>query len=267
MRATPRDPVLALRTALQRSDQLGVLVALVAVVLAAWVGTIATGRSMTSMHSMDGMGAAATGWSTIQLVTVAVMWVVMMVAMMLPSAAPMVLVHAGVARRRRGCERAWLLVISFVSGYLLVWGAFGLTATGLQWWLDRSGLLVAGGRVTSTIGGLVLLAAGAYQFTTWKQACLRQCRTPMSFLLHDWRDGTVGSLRMGLRHGLVCTGCCLGLMVVLFAVGVMSLAWMAVVTAIVAAEKLLPGGQRIATAGGTLLVAGGLWLTIGTIVA
>lgn len=254
------DPLDSARSALRRSEQALVLAALATVTLAAWLGTVATARSMAGMHRMDGMGMATTGWNTAQVASIAVMWIVMMIAMMLPSAAPMVLVHASVARRQRA---RWRLITSFVSGYLLVWSVFGLAATALQWSLDRSGALIAGGRLTSTIGGGVLVAAGAYQFTTWKQACLRQCRTPMSFLLHDWREGTLGSLRMGLRHGLTCTGCCLGLMLVMFAVGVMSLAWMAVVTAIIAAEKVLPGGPRIATAGGALLIAGGVWVAAG----
>ena len=153
------------------------------------------------------------------------------------------------------------MTAAFMSGYLLVWVAFGLLAYGiyraiaaigpgaLAW--DRSGPWIAGGAV---------IAAGAYQLTPVKRVCLRHCRSPLHFLLARWRPGHVGAARMGATHGAYCTGCCWALMLVLFAVGVMSIVWMLVVTGLVFAEKVLPGGERVARGLAVALVALGLWI-------
>jgi predicted metal-binding membrane protein len=170
-------------------------------------------------------------------------WVVMMAAMMFPSIAPMVVMHARLeeGKRRQGKETEVGTTTMFVSGYLLTWTAAGLVGYGiielgqalsldfLAW--DRAGPYVAGG---------VIAAAALYQLTPLKDACLRRCRSPMMFILSAWRPGRIGALGMGLEHGAWCAGCCWGLMAALFAVGVMSVGWMVFVAALIAAEKLLP---------------------------
>lgn len=173
-------------------------------------------------------------------------WLTMMAAMMLPSIAPMVLTFAHVQaqrtmRGRRDTVPTWV----FVSGYFAVWTAFGLVAYGfflvardwgssfLDW--DGSGRYVAGGAIA---------AAGAYQLTRVKDVCLRHCRSPLHFLAHGWREGRLGALRLGVVHGSYCVGCCVGLFVILFAVGVMSLFWMALIAAVILIEKVLPFGER-----------------------
>jgi predicted metal-binding membrane protein len=176
--------------------------------------------------------------------------------MMLPSAAPSVRLFSRAARRPS-------MTAAFVAGYLAVWIAFGLLAYGVYWILaelrpgvlawDRGGPWVAGGAV---------LAAAAYQLTPLKRVCLRHCRSPLHFLLARWRAGRIGALRMGAEHGAYCAGCCWALMLVLFAVGVMSIFWMLVVTGLVFAEKVLPGGERTARAVAVALVALGLWIVI-----
>ena len=171
-------------------------------------------------------------------------WVVMMAAMMLPSAVPMVLVFR---RLERACSAPAVATSAFVIGYLVVWGASGLVAyaalkagqgAGIFAW-DRSGRTMAVG---------ALAAAALYEMTPLKTRCLRKCRSPLGFLLGSWRGGLRGAFTMGTRHGSWCLGCCWALMVALFALGVMSLAWMLVVSGLIAAEKLLPW-RRVATAG------------------
>jgi predicted metal-binding membrane protein len=188
-------------------------------------------------------------------------WVVMMAAMMLPSALPMVNVYAGLQRTRgeSGGETAHGAVAAFVAGYLLSWAAAGLLAYALfklgqaiappafDW--DRGGPYLA---------GAVILAAAAYQLTPLKDTCLTHCRSPLAFAIHHWRDGRSGALMMGARHGGWCVGCCAALMAVLFAVGVMSIGWMLFVAALVAAEKLLPWKRAASIGIAVVLVVLGL---------
>jgi predicted metal-binding membrane protein len=170
-------------------------------------------------------------------------WIVMMAAMMLPSAAPMIAVHSEVQRRRRDLGRDGTRggSVAFVGGYLLVWGAFGLIAyalfelvrsadvDALSW--DRAGRYVAAG---------VVAAAAAYQLTPLKVVCLAKCRSPLAFVIGSWRPGRAGAARMGVEHGAWCVGCCWALMATLFALGVMSLTWTVVIAALVGLEKVLP---------------------------
>jgi predicted metal-binding membrane protein len=172
-----------------------------------------------------------------------VSWVVMMAAMMLPSIAPMVLVFADIQRRRseRGAGDRAVSTALFVTGYVVVWTTVGLVAYGLFVGTKSLSLEALrwdnGGRY---LAGSVLLAAALYELTPAKDACLRRCRGPLDFVMEHWREGQVGAIRMGALHGLWCVGCCWALMAALFALGVMSLAWMALIAAAIAAEKLLP---------------------------
>src|ERR671934_1322896 len=190
------------------------------------------------------------------------MWVTMMAAMMLPSVAPMVLLYAHVSRERHRRGRAsFIPTWVFLACYLAAWTAYGLLAYGvfrlvtavdpgfLAW--DEAGPYVAGGAIA---------AAGVYQLTPLKELCLRHCRGPMHFILHGWREGRVGALRMGAEHGLYCVGCCWGLMVILFSLGVMSLVWMAVIAAVIFAEKVFPYGMRLTRIVAIAFVAFGIWV-------
>jgi predicted metal-binding membrane protein len=173
-------------------------------------------------------------------------WTTMMAAMMLPSASPLVLLYA---RRGQGLASSAFLV----SGYLLAWTAVGLPAYALDMRLpDPHDAVVAA----------VLAATGVYQVTPLKGACLRQCRSPLAFLLTHWRTGRFGALRVGIEHGAYCVGCCWALMVVLVVAGSMGLVWVAAIAAAVAAEKLLPAGQLIGRLGGLALVAAGIAVAI-----
>jgi predicted metal-binding membrane protein len=189
----------------------------------------------------------------------------MMAAMMLPSSAPTVLLFARMAHVRapRPAE-ARGTTVAFVAGYLAVWTLFGLLAYGvfrliraadpafLAW--DAQGPLVAGAAVA---------AAGLYQLSPLKRACLRHCRSPLHFLMHAWRPGPLGAMRLGVVHGGYCVGCCAGLMVILFALGVMSILWMAIVAAVVFAEKLLPIGPQARVVVAAALIVLGIWIATG----
>jgi predicted metal-binding membrane protein len=150
---------------------------------------------------------------------------------------------------------------AFVSGYVAVWSAFALAATTMQWALDRAALLSPHMAATSPVlGGAILIAAGLYQWTPLKDACLGLCRSPVAFVMGHWRPGTVGASRMGAEHGAFCVGCCWALMGLLFVGGVMNLLWVAAITVAVLAEKLAPKGGWIARATGAALVLGGAWV-------
>lgn len=199
-----------------------------------------------------------TAWSIAEGIAVWIMWSVMMMAMMLPSAIPMLSAHRRLAAQRD--PQAPDGILWFLAGYLLVWTLFSLAATGLQWGFHRADVLSHMLRLESAlVGGGILIAAGVFQLTPRKAACLQKCRMPAEFLLSDWRPGRIGAARMGLNHGKHCVVCCSGLMMLLFVGGVMSLANIVVLTAIVAIEKLAPKGREIAQLVGIVLVALGLW--------
>ena len=216
------------------------------------------------MGTMSGMGPVLAPWTgTDALVTLA-MWVVMMVAMMLPSAAPVILLFATVNRRR--CEQGGVAVPTavFVLAYLLMWGAFSVAATGAQWGLQTVALLSPAMATTSPVlGGVLLIAAGVYQLTPLKAVCLARCRSPLGFLMTEWREGVKGALRMGVRHGTYCLGCCWVLMTLLFAAGVMNLLWVAAITAFVLLEKVAPGGVWIGRVASAAMILGGLTVLAG----
>jgi predicted metal-binding membrane protein len=185
-------------------------------------------------------------------------WVVMMTAMMAPSISPMVLLYASIQRRRRerGAGEGAVSVSAFVTGYFVTWTAFGLLAYGLFVGVQSLSIgALAWSEGGPYLAGAVLLAAALYELTPAKDACLRRCRGPLDFVMEHWREGPVGALRMGVLHGAWCVGCCWGLMTTLFALGVMSITWMVLVAALIAAEKLLPRPARIRQATAALLVA------------
>jgi len=246
-------------TALKR-DRLTVGVALALLTLLAWGYTAYTARTM-GMARSDMAMPQMQAWSAAMLAFMFVMWFVMMVAMMLPSAAPMILTFAAVQRRRQTQGGAFVPTGVFVAGYLLVWAAFSLLATLAQYGLERAALVSPMmGKAVPWLGAALLIAAGLFQFAPLKNVCLDKCRTPLGFMMTEWRDGTRGALVMGLRHGAYCTGCCWALMVLLFVGGVMNLLWVAVLALFVLIEKVVPAGGRLGKAGGILLIAWGAWI-------
>ena len=247
---------------LLRRERVVVLLALAGVTAIAWLYLFVVRDDMAdmAMAAMDDMPDMAMPFAA---PWVFAMWWVMMLGMMLPSAAPMILMFEALQRRQRERDEPYVPTAMFVAGYLIVWGGFSVAATAAQWALQQSALLSPMLALASpTLGGLLFILAGIYQLTPLKYACLRQCRSPFAFVLNHWRDGWDGALRMGAGHGLYCLGCCWVLMALLFAVGVMNLLWVAAIAAFVFAEKLLPGGVWVGRIGGVAMAAFGVSLLV-----
>jgi predicted metal-binding membrane protein len=193
------------------------------------------------------------------------MWFLMMVAMMLPSAAPMILLYGTVARGPRAQGAALAPTAAFAGVYLALWGGFSLVAAVAQWVLIRLAVVSETSLALGPprLAGALLVLAGLYQFSAAKRACLENCRSPLSFVTRLWRPGWRGALRLGLAHGLYCLGCCALLMALLFVFGVMNLVWVAALALLVAAEKMLPFGERIASVAGVFAIACGLAMGAG----
>jgi predicted metal-binding membrane protein len=226
--------------------RLGLIALLFALAVVAWWSTA---DRMSGMDDGPGTALGALGWFL-------GVWVVMMAAMMFPSVAPTVALYAQMARRR-----APVAPLLFVAGYLVTWAAAGLVAYGVF----AAGRAVLGDQLTwdgagRWIAGGTLIVAAAYELTPLKDVCLSKCRSPLGFLVGSWRDGLSGALEMGTRHGAWCVGCCWALMASLFALGVMSLAWMAFVAALIALEKTLPWGRAVTYGTAALLLVLGVLL-------
>jgi predicted metal-binding membrane protein len=207
-------------------------------------------------------------WSAPEFVFAFVMWAVMMIGMMLPSAAPMVLLYARVGRQAALQGKPLAATGYFATGYLAVWIGFSFFATAGQWTLERAALLSPAMASTSTVlGGLVLIAAGLFQWTPAKNVCLSYCQSPFMFLQRygGFRRDAVGSLSIGFRHGLYCVGCCWALMALLFVGGIMNVLWIALLAILVLVEKVFARGQLISRIAGVALAAEGIWL-IGSVV-
>ena len=228
---------------------LGVLaISLVGWAFLAWIA-VDMGHPLAQLTMPD-----SSSWSLASVLAIWLMWALMMAAMMLPSALPMILtfVQLGIRNGERARAR------SFVAAYLVVWFVFSAVATALQWALQAidwvNPMIVSS---SASLTGLLLLIAGVYQFSPLKKVCLSRCRTPLGFLLGEWRAGVNGAFVMGVRHGLFCVGCCWALMALLFVGGVMNLAWIAALSVVVAIEKLAPHGERVAAVLGLALIAAG----------
>jgi predicted metal-binding membrane protein len=197
-------------------------------------------------------------WSAADVFVTFAMWAVMMAGMMTASAAPVILLFAGMSAGR-GARRDPRVVFAFGAGYLLVWTAFSAAAALAQWALHRTAMLSPAMTTSSArLGGAILIVAGIYQLTPFKGACLTHCRSPLGFLMSHWRDGMAGALRMGIEHGAYCLGCCWALMCVLFVVGVMNLAWVAAMAIFVLVEKIGPAGAFVARVAGVAMIAAGV---------
>ncbi|HEY4369668.1 MAG TPA: DUF2182 domain-containing protein [Steroidobacteraceae bacterium] len=265
--------------AVLRRDRLIVASALGAIAALAWAYVLWLAADM----NMDGtdmggfrmvpagmrmMAPAVSSWSAVEFAFVFVMWAVMMVGMMAPSAAPMILMYARVGRQARVEQerlagKPFAATSWFAAGYFLAWAGFSLAATLLQWVLEREALLdVRMASANILLGAIVLIAAGIYQWTPIKNACLAQCQTPFPFLISHggFRSNVVGCLHLGLLHGAYCVGCCWVLMALLFVVGVMNVLWIALLTLLVLLEKLMPWGRWVARIAGIVCIAAGAWM-------
>jgi len=243
-----------------RGDRLVVVAGLVTVVTLAWTYlAIGAGMDIEMMVEMPDMEPMP--WTPVYTALLFAMWWVMMIAMMVPSAAPTVLLYAAVKRKERApaaAVEAWV----FLAGYLAIWAGFSVVAILAQWLLEHAGLLsMAMASTSAVLGAVILVSAGLYQFTPLKTACLRYCQSPLVFLSQYWRPGPMGAFGMGLRHGGYCVGCCWFLMALLFVSGVMNLVWIAGIAIYVACEKLLPlgprFGPRLSQAAGVALILSG----------
>jgi len=216
-----------------------------------------------TIYLMDGM-VSGPGAELGQFAWFIGAWVLMMAAMMLPSVSPMALTFARVTgeRSKKG-QAAFVPTWIFILGYFAAWTAFGLAAYAIDHFIRSLDFAqLAWDRKGPMLTGAAIAAAGVYQLTPFKRVCLMHCRSPMDFFLESWREGPGGALRMGMHHGLYCVGCCWGLMLVLLALGAMSLFWMAVIAMLIFAEKVLRVGARLAPVIGVALIALGLWIAV-----
>ena len=246
---------------LLRRERALTLAALAVLVALAWIYFVRVGREMTAMADM---GMAVDPWTARDAALAAVMWAAMMVAMMVPAAAPMILMFTGLNRRRRAAgQPPHVDTALFVAGYLAMWTAFSIAAAAGQWALQRAALLGDDAMAaTPFVAAALLVVTAIYQVTPLKYACLARCRTPLGFLMTEWREGSAGAFVMGLRHGLFCLGCCWALMTLLFVGGVMNLAWVAVLTVFVLIEKLIPAGRLVSWASAGLLLLWAAWIVL-----
>ncbi len=243
-------------SALKR-DRIIVLGALVVVLGLAWAYLL-SGAGMGTVGNGGMAMITPAVWDFGYAVLMFFMWWVMMTAMMLPSATPMVLLFATMNRKQKEAGNPYVPTSLFASAYLIAWAGFSLAAVALQWGLESVALLSPQLASANVIfGGVVLLAAGVYQLTPLKQACLRQCRSPLQFILTRWRGGADGAFWMGLEHGTYCVGCCWFLMGLLFFGGVMNLYWITGIAVFVLLEKSVPRGHWLSYFTGIALIAGG----------
>jgi predicted metal-binding membrane protein len=262
--------------AVLRRDRIVVAAALVVLTVLAWAYILWLAADM-DMGGMDmtgfrmipaGMGIMAPAqapWRPMEFAFVFAMWTVMMVGMMAPSAAPMVLMYARVGRQAEAKAKPLAATGWFVAGYFLAWTGFSLVATLMQWALERAALLDAAmASASDALGGIVLMAAGAYQWAPLKDMCLAQCQTPLLFLMRHggFRGDAPGCLLLGLRHGAYCIGCCWVLMALLFVGGVMNVLWIALLAFLVLLEKFTSFGRLIVRFAGIAFIAAGAWLLL-----
>lgn len=228
-----------------------VVLFLLGAALVTWIVAV---ERMRGMDAGPGTDLGGLGWYL-------GIWVTMMAAMMFPSAAPMVLFFQRVSNERARRNQSFVPTWVFVLSYLAVWVVYGVAAYGIYRGIRAADPeWLAWGRGGRYVAGGALAAAGLYELTPLKRVCLRHCRSPLHFILGGWRPGWLGAIRMGVEHGAYCVGCCWGLMVVLFALGVMSLLWMAVVAALVFAQKLIPRGEQLPRVFAVAFVAVGIWV-------
>ena len=252
----------SMRVSLRVRDKIIILAALGGVVAICW-GYISTlAGDMSLMRPPSSNASAIVGmhpWKTTDFFRMFLMWAVMMVGMMVPTAMRAVLIYATAANRAKAQGRPVAQACWFVSGYAFTWIIFSVGAMGLQWAFEQAGLL-SPMMVSSSpnLGAGLLIAAGLYQLTPWKDVCLKHCQSPAMFIATYFRPGYVGAIRRGAYHGAYCVGCCWVLMGLLFLGGVMNLFWIATITVFVLLEKLLPPSLKTVLLTGSLMVGSGI---------
>jgi predicted metal-binding membrane protein len=248
-----------------KKDRFIVLSGLFVIGVLSWLYIIYLHRQMVAMD-MNAVFFAmpmTPQWTRTDFALLFLMWFVMMIAMMTPSVTPLILIFAMVNRQRQQQQSPFVPAGYLLSGYFLVWAAFSLLATGLQWLLQQISLLNPEMETTSKISGaIILISAGAFQFTPLKHTCLNYCRTPLPFIHRNWQEGKVGALRMGAENGLYCLGCCWILMSLLFVSGIMNVLWIAMIALFVLIEKVLPAAKLISLAAGFVLIAYGIIILV-----
>jgi predicted metal-binding membrane protein len=246
-------------------DKFAIGALLASVSLVAWASTIYQAQAMPieatmalgAHHPMS--HAPGSIFSPVPFLIFLGAWIVMMTAMMLPSAAPMVMTYAAVSQQRGSSRPTHMPTGLFVLGYLLAWGSSGLLAYAVSALASLAVMTTPGLQADAPLfGGMVLILAGAYQFSALKAKCLSYCRTPLGYILSHWRAGYRGALRMGLHHGLYCIGCCWALMAIMFVVGIMNLAWMALLALFMFIEKASARGEIVGKIVGALLIIVGM---------
>jgi predicted metal-binding membrane protein len=245
-------------------ERWAVLGGLAGITAAAWIYLVVESRRMSmgaADHAMGTMGSVVhlPTWTVAEFDLRLVMWAVMMIAMMVPTAAPMTLVYAAVARKAAHQDNPVAPTFVFVTGYLSMWGVFSVAATVTQLSLDKLALLSPTMVVASPwLGGGLLVAAGVYELSPYKRACLEHCRAPAHFISQHWRGGPAGAFRMGVELGAYCVGCCWVLMALLFVGGAMNLVWIAAIAAFVLLEKTVPFARSTGRAVGAALILVGM---------
>jgi predicted metal-binding membrane protein len=251
-------PAAPLTRFLPRRDRIAILASLFGITQLAWAYLVVMALSMDEMSMTTSGMMRIRPWGGLDFLLMFLMWAVMMVGMMAPTAAPMTLIYAAVARKAAAQATPLAPTAVFVAGYIVMWSLFSVAATLTQWGLDQAALLspmmVSN---SSALGAGLLIAAGIYQWTPFKDACLQHCRSPAHFFAQHWRSGAAGAFRLGLEHGAYCLGCCWVLMGLLFLGGVMNLLWIAAITFFVVLEKLSPWGvQGGRVVGGVMVLTG-----------
>ena len=241
-----------------KHDRLIAFTCLLVVIALAWSYIVAgAGMDMSRMSATNNLMSRT--WTPFYFLLIFFMWFVMMIAMMLPSASPMILLFSAINRKNDEHGNSVVSTGFFVTGYIAAWGGFSLIATSFQWWLEEITLLTPMmASANPLFGSVLLVTAGIYQLTPLKYACLRHCRSPIDYLGHRWKNGAAGALFMGLEHGLFCLGCCWVLMGLLFYGGVMNLEWIIGLSLFVLLEKVLPAGHRIGRLSGVVLIIWGI---------
>lgn len=245
------------------SERAVIAASLALATLAAWLGSWAIAAGMGAIDPTFLASLCARPWSIADVTNAFLMWNAMMVAMMLPSAAPMIDAFATIAKRRRERRDPYVPTVIFVIGYLGVWGLFSTAGALGHWGMANAGLIGPDMTLSNRLAaGGVLVLAGLYQLTSVKQACLTHCRSPSGFILSEWREGYRGSMVMGFRHGFYCVGCCWALMLLMLVVSMMDLRWAAALAVYVAAEKLLPNGALLSKVAGLCAIVLGAGLFV-----
>ena len=258
----PRQPPTLLETVLERERVVTVSV-LIVIPLASWIWIGLMARDMYGTMRGASAWMMSSVWDWPRILLLWVMWAVMMTAMMLPTATPLVLLYSAAARRHEDADGPARRIYALAAGYLLVWLLFSVLATALQRLLASALLLTPMMEPATPMAGAVVLAiAGLYQLTPLKRACLRACRSPLGFMVQRWRRGVAGAFRLGMDHGLYCLGCCWALMLLLFAGGIMNLAVIIALTLWVIVEKIAPLGERTPIVSGVVLLASAVWMSL-----